>query len=332
MDTAKNPDVVEYQHFVCGLKIGNEDYTVHSLVAVDKNGNRYYDHNLTQIEKTKLLDSIERQAVSGQGFDTTSGTEPTTLNGYKGKQLSELLKTDCSKVVDENGEPMVVYHGTQSEFNAFDKDAVRERGDGVKGSFFATAARRESVAGYYAQDGGSIMPVFLNLKRPLVRSTSENLEAPGIADGYDGIISTAASDAESRYYDYEQKRVATEQLNKGDIVEIVAFEPSQIKSAEENVGTFDGSNHDIRYQFVGERGAAAMDKAEEASVRLVVKRIEILFFPSIVPFFFACLVLPIVFFLPIKIIKILSSLSIYENGRVCLMIHHSRLTVLVHYF
>ena len=72
---------------------------------------------------------------------------------------------------------MVVYHGTQSEFNAFDKDAVRERGDGVKGSFFATAARRESVAGYYAQDGGSIMPVFLNIKRPLVLSTSEQLGA-----------------------------------------------------------------------------------------------------------------------------------------------------------
>ena len=230
MDTAKNPDVVEYQHFVCGLKIGNEDYTVHSLVAVDKHGNRYYDHNLTQIEKTKLLDSIERQAVSGQGFDTTSGTKPTTLNGYKGKQLSELLKTDCSKVVDENGEPMVVYHGTQSEFNAFDKDAVRERGDGVKGSFFATAARRESVAGYYAQDGGSIMPVFLNIKRPLVLSTSEKLGAQGIADGYDGIIRTAARDSASRYYNYEQKRVATERLNKGYIVEIVAFEPSQIKS------------------------------------------------------------------------------------------------------
>ena len=69
-----------------------------------------------------------------------------------------------------------------------------------------------------------------------------------------------------------------------------------------------------------------------SSVRLVVKRIEILFFPGIVPFFIACLVLPIVFFLPIKIIKILTSLSIYENGRVCLMIHHPRLAVLVNYF
>ena len=74
------------------------------------------------------------------------------------------------------------------------------------------------------------MPVFLNIKRPLVLSTSEKLGAQGIADGYDGIIRTAARDSESRYYNYEQKRVATERLNKGYIVEIVAFEPSQIKS------------------------------------------------------------------------------------------------------
>ena len=85
---------MEYQHFVCGLKIGTEDYTVHSLVAVDHKGNRYYDHSLTQIEKTKLLDSIEHQAVKGQGFDTTSSTELTTLNGYKGKKLLELFQTN----------------------------------------------------------------------------------------------------------------------------------------------------------------------------------------------------------------------------------------------
>ena len=94
--------IVEYQHIVCGLKIGTEDYTVHSLVAVDHKGNRYYDHSLTQIEKTKLLDSIEHQAVKGQGFDTTSSTELTTLNVYKGKKLLELLQTNFLKIVDEN--------------------------------------------------------------------------------------------------------------------------------------------------------------------------------------------------------------------------------------
>lgn len=105
-DLDKKPNVVVYQHFECGLKIGAEDYTVHSLVAVDHAGNRYYDHNLTHIEKTKLLDSIDRQAVNGQGFGTTPGTKPTTLFGYKVKKLLALLQIDSSKVVDVNGEPL----------------------------------------------------------------------------------------------------------------------------------------------------------------------------------------------------------------------------------
>ena len=29
---------------------------------------------------------------------------------------------NASKVVDENGEPLVVYHGTNAEFSAFDKN------------------------------------------------------------------------------------------------------------------------------------------------------------------------------------------------------------------
>ena len=43
---------------------------------------------------------------------------------------------------------------------------------------------------------------------------------------------------------------------------------NQIKSATDNVGTFDASNDDIRYQFMGEKGAAAIDHAEEVTTRL----------------------------------------------------------------
>ena len=255
-DTAKNPDVVEYQHFVCGLKIGNEDYTVHSLVAVDKHGNRYYDHNLTHIEKTKLLDSIERQAVKGQGFDTTSSTELTTLNGYKGKKLLELLQTDCSKVVDENGEPKVVLHGTPNTFTAFDKSKIGSSNDpGWLGSGFYFYGNNEDYARSYSR-GGNLMDVFLNIRDPYYASYSEmerlaeenNREASNefremVEDeGCDGV-----------YYNAD--------LNE----EWVAYEPTQIKSATDNVGTFDGSNPDIRYQFVDENGSesAAETEAEE---------------------------------------------------------------------
>ena len=175
---------------------------------------------------------------------------------------------NSSNVVDENGEPMVVYHGTQSEFSSFDKDAILERKDGIKGFYFVTEKRRGSVAGYYAQENGNVMPVFLNIRQPLVKSTIEKYDVKDIPSGSDGIISTAGNDIERRYYDYTDEQVKTERVKKGDIVEIVAFEPTQIKSATDNVGTFDQNNPDIRYQFVGEKGAAAMDKAEEATIRL----------------------------------------------------------------
>ena len=175
---------------------------------------------------------------------------------------------NSSKVVDENGEPMVVYHGTQSEFSSFDKDAILERKDGIKGFYFVTEKRRGSVAGYYAQENGNVIPVFLNIRQPLVKSTIEKYDAKDIPSGSDGIISTAGNDIERRYYDYTDEQVKTERVKKGDIVEIVAFEPTQIKSATDNVGTFNRNNPDIRYQFVGEKGAAAMDKAEEATIRL----------------------------------------------------------------
>lgn len=108
----------------------------------------------------------------------------------------------------------------------------------------------------YHEYGDRTVAAFLNIRNPIVNpdipnrgvtdTAGEDAMNALIAQGYDGFI---------REYD-------------GEVEEINAFFPNQIKSAEENVGTFDGSNPDIRYQFVGEKGASAMDKAEEASVRL----------------------------------------------------------------
>ncbi|WP_300726190.1 LPD38 domain-containing protein [uncultured Rikenella sp.] len=46
-----------YQYYVCGLKIGNTDYTAKIVVGVSDR-TLFYDHALTEIEKGKLLESI----------------------------------------------------------------------------------------------------------------------------------------------------------------------------------------------------------------------------------------------------------------------------------
>jgi hypothetical protein len=63
-----------------------------------------------------------------------------------------------SKVVDENGEPLVVYHGTTKDFDVFKSDAYRGQ------SFFTDSP---NVAGTYAKDkGGSVYPVYLKINKP----------------------------------------------------------------------------------------------------------------------------------------------------------------------
>ena len=52
-----------YNHYICGLKISDTDYTVRMVEAVDINGNSYYDHKLTYIEKGKLIDKLAQLSL-----------------------------------------------------------------------------------------------------------------------------------------------------------------------------------------------------------------------------------------------------------------------------
>lgn len=93
-----------YRYYVCGLRIGSEDYTVKITVGV-KGASKYYDHALTQIEKGTLIDNID-------ALSTTFDNNMNTSFSVKDTKLLSILQTNSSKVVDENGEPLVVFHGT----------------------------------------------------------------------------------------------------------------------------------------------------------------------------------------------------------------------------
>ena len=103
---AKDHDKYDsYRYYVCGLKIDEQDYTAKIVVGV-KGDKKYYDHRLTQIEKGALIDNLNglsNSVAENQNADVSIG---------KDTRLQELLQADASKVVDENGEPLVVYHGT----------------------------------------------------------------------------------------------------------------------------------------------------------------------------------------------------------------------------
>ena len=75
------------------------DYTVKAVISNTKDGNRYYDHNLTHIEKGKLLDHISGKAVI-EGFGTTPGTKPTTNSERKVNKLVSILQTNPQEIAE----------------------------------------------------------------------------------------------------------------------------------------------------------------------------------------------------------------------------------------
>lgn len=68
-DRKNYPGVRAFRYYVCGLKIADADYTVKAVIAEQNNGERYYDHKLTKIEKGKLLSIIPTIQKAGMDSD-----------------------------------------------------------------------------------------------------------------------------------------------------------------------------------------------------------------------------------------------------------------------
>jgi hypothetical protein len=161
----------------------------------------------------------------------------------------------ASKVVNADGTPKVVYHGTSEQngsFTVFDESkAVKRGGLGFKalgkGNYF-TATPLTGNERY----GSRVIEAYLNIRNPLTveagttfRDTAaeiigesahemsyDELQAEMRERGYDGVI----------------------QRNKaGDVNIAVAFDSEQIKSATDNVGTFERNNPDIRFSASAEQ-------------------------------------------------------------------------------
>jgi hypothetical protein len=134
----------------------------------------------------------------------------------------ENSKANSSKVVDSNGEPMVVYHTTSKDFTIFDKKKSKE------GFFFSPNKERLEV--YNKTKVDSYFLRIVNPSHEMFKTDLEYLKTKM----YDGIM------------DYGHARKINEHL-----YEIVAFEPNQIKLADGTNKNFDNMNPDIRFNDGG---------------------------------------------------------------------------------
>ena len=199
-----------------------------------------------------------------------------------------------SKVVDEEGKPLVVYHGSTADFTEFSYKFVNRNGQADGRGFYFTDNR--SFAEGYQNKDGKLFEVYLSIQKPLNpdKLTITKAELRKILDaidpsgdymanyaeddrGYPGAAwrAKALNSTVNAIYDSsennadilaelyssfgggevlaEVRKVSgydgfIKKDQNGNMI-YIAFEPGQIKSATDNIGTYDRNNPDIRFSI-----------------------------------------------------------------------------------
>lgn len=197
----------------------------------------------------------------------------------------------ASKVVNADGTPRVMYHYTDSTFTVFDparsgSNQGMRLGDGIYISSSKTA---------FMDYGKNRMDVYADIRHPfemkLTKAQADEVLNTYAAtkhnlDAYDGVYRKHAQQklmTPTRVMDYLSEYAADNGIKTSDIlkhlgydgihdgIEWVAFDPSQLKSATDNIGTFDRNNPDIRYELRDNQGReltkAQAEKFKDSQVR-----------------------------------------------------------------
>ena len=254
---------------------------LNDLITYDNKGNVIPPSKRFNSRKSDIRFSLKEEKEKIVTDAKANGTYMTAPNGEKTKLDAEQWATvrttnfknwfgdwendpeNASKVVDENGEPLVAYHGTTNDettsvwnektkmydtshepFTVFKREV-----DGLpnSGLFFNSSEDNAYEYGYnnYAVYLSAKNPLVIDCKGSLYNSIKHDGKTMDTYDwanwaeenGYDGVIFKNIKDG----VDYGSMQDTTD--------DYVVFKSNQIKSAENNNGDFSADNNDIRFSL-----------------------------------------------------------------------------------
>ena len=155
---------------------------------------------------------------------------------------------NASKVVDENGEPLVVYHSTRADFSTFDLSKSK-RGEGL---WFKPWRDDSTIIGKIVEklSQSHDIPVYLNIKNPVIVDKPSGYKSGDIYTRK-GIDKHSTSNNDGAI-GFSNMNIFKGTFNMNNIrgkngIELVVFNPNQIKSATDNIGTFSTTDNNINY-------------------------------------------------------------------------------------
>jgi hypothetical protein len=173
---------------------------------------------------------------------------------------------NASKVIDENGEPLIVYHGRSSDFAIFsDRYAGKYTTETGKLGFFFTnsfdLAKMFTKTKWASptskqRKGANIIEVFLNIKNPKTIDGRQftlinnpfDYRLRQIQNNFDGIIINPMPEEDIESW---LRIFGSRGIEEFKATQYVSFYSNQIKLADGTNTTFDSSNDDIRFEKGG---------------------------------------------------------------------------------
>jgi hypothetical protein len=160
-----------------------------------------------------------------------------------------------STIVDPEGNPLVLYHGSKEDFDQFDPKMVGASDAGLVGKGYYFTYNPEEASGYALNEtfgrgsgsGPNVLPVYVSLKNPFVITHGVLPDGRNIREVHAGPIN-AKSGAEVRKLAEDAGHDGIIFASReGEVRHVVAWEPTQIKSAIGNRGTFDPNDPRINF-------------------------------------------------------------------------------------
>lgn len=161
-------------------------------------------------------------------------------------------KENSSKIVDKNGEPLIVYHASNSNFTEFSKENARERLEVGKSFWFGSEKNPEY------KEGSNIHSVFLKAVNPINIDDDEILEKilnEEYPNEYWVAVLKYKDNAIRKYLEkwkcdgilkYDRKYSSDDRILFSDPNVYIVPEPNQIKSID-NYWSFSGSDNNIKH-------------------------------------------------------------------------------------
>lgn len=242
-----HPNIDSFDHYVgkvsLGEGAGGGEYYVRFTVrkeVVGKKGNtpRQETHNVA-VSDVQIYEKPDAANLTGN--TPGEGSQPAFVDSKLRDFFAKVKSEEVSTVLDANGEPLVVYHGSGEQRNII-TPGMRD-----PGAWFTSNFR--NAANYAKGDESTIHDTFLAIKNPLV-VTFDYGEDGDLVPFINGEAVNIDNNVD--LVEYAQRRgYDGVHFPEGNFTEEddtwVAFQEEQIKSATDNTGDFDSENPDIRY-------------------------------------------------------------------------------------